>query len=477
MNRPSTPNFSLYQLVLDNLALPQSLHLSSATLQSLLSTIIEVVKEAKIPAYHWLRLPAGQSWQTQFKQYQQPWQVPQTIYLCRYFGEELGKERDSVDQVVKLVENCQIFPLQLAAGNQLRREYFLIIVSEQFSCLVVTCQRSSTELQKVASRQENQPWLTLCTFDEQLIRLVLESLREVMVVADTTYEELFGDWENIFTLLSADDSLGKSLLAQVIVKQLQRGEKLIGGQARTTQLWDTLEVSLGTSDTQTNKKEEFIRRVAQELRTPLTSMKTALKLLDSAQLKPAQRQRYIQLLNTECDRQNSLIAGILELVELENESQISAIKPIQLIDIIPGIVSTYQPLAEEKGIQLSYTAPVGLPPIYCPDSWLQQIAINLLHNCLKFTSTDGLVRVSAAVQGEYVQLIFSDTGKGIAESEISHIFDIFYRGYSNAGEQTGAGLGLTIVQQLLLRCNGSISVTSKLGEGSDFKVLLPVANY
>jgi hypothetical protein len=84
--------------------------------------------------------------------------------------------------------------------------------------------------------------------------------------------------------------------------------------------------------------------------------------------------------------------------------------------------------------------------------------------------------VRATLQGEYVQLAFSDTGIGIAASEIPKIFDSFYRGRSTTSEDTGAGLGLTIVQRLLLRCGGSISVTSQLGEGSNFKVLLPVAS-
>ncbi len=205
-------------------------------------------------------------------------------------------------------------------------------------------------------------------------------------------------------------------------------------------------------------------------------MKTALRLLDSPQLKPPQRQRYMQLLYTECDRQNSLIIGLLELVQLEDESQPSVMPSVQLADIVPGVVSTYQPLAQEKGIQLGYTVPTGLPAVSCLETWLRQIVINLLNNGLKFTPTGGQVRVRATLQGEYVQLAFSDTGIGIAASEIPKIFDSFYRGRSTTSEDTGAGLGLTIVQRLLLRCGGSISVTSQLGEGSNFKVLLPVAS-
>jgi hypothetical protein len=223
-------------------------------------------------------------------------------------------------------------------------------------------------------------------------------------------------------------------------------------------------------------RDELLKQVVQELRTPLTNMKTALKLLDSAQLKPAQRQRYMQLLNTECDRQNSLITGLLDLVQLDDDPQPTLIPSVQLADIVPGVVSTYQPLAQEKGIQLGYTVPANLPSVLCVEAWLRQILINLLHNSLKFTLPGGQVNVRATLQSEYVQLAISDTGIGIAANEVPKIFDSFYRGRSTIGEETGAGLGLTIVQRLLLRCGGSIAVTSKLGEGSMFKVLLPVAS-
>jgi signal transduction histidine kinase len=84
--------------------------------------------------------------------------------------------------------------------------------------------------------------------------------------------------------------------------------------------------------------------------------------------------------------------------------------------------------------------------------------------------------VRAGLQGDYVQLEFRDTGIGIPSSEIPKVFDRFYRVRPVAGEDPGgAGLGLTIVQQLLLRCGGSVAVKSKLGEGSVFNVLLPIA--
>lgn len=225
-------------------------------------------------------------------------------------------------------------------------------------------------------------------------------------------------------------------------------------------------------------KDELIMHLLQELRTPLTNMKTALTLLDSPSLKPLQRQKYVDLIKQECDRQNSLINGAIELLDLEKLAEQEMGSPLNLWETVPGVISTYQPLAEERGLQLSYSIPVDLPLVLCQESWVKQITINLLHNSIKYTFKGGQVFVQASVQGDYIQLEFRDSGVGIPMSDIPKIFDRFYRGRtlpSNhlTGADTGVGLGLTVVQNILLRCGGSISVTSQAGIGSRFRVLLP----
>jgi two-component system, OmpR family, phosphate regulon sensor histidine kinase PhoR len=230
----------------------------------------------------------------------------------------------------------------------------------------------------------------------------------------------------------------------------------------------TPELSLG------DLKDELIAHLIQELCTPLTNIKTALKLLESPVLKQPQRQRYLGLIRGECDRQNSLINGTTRLLALDRAPDRAGVIPIQLSQIIPGIVSTYQPLAAEKGIRLGYTIPDNLPTIICVETWLRQITIDLLHNGIKYTLDGGQVFVQASVQGEYVQLEFRDTGIGISPAEIPRIFNRFYRVRNSLDkDNNGAGLGLTIVQNILLRCGGSISVISQVGVGSKFRVLLP----
>jgi two-component system, OmpR family, phosphate regulon sensor histidine kinase PhoR len=230
-----------------------------------------------------------------------------------------------------------------------------------------------------------------------------------------------------------------------------------------------LDLSLG------DFKDEAISHLMQELRTPITNIKTALKLLESSALKPAQRQKYLDLIRDECDRQNSLIIGAVRLLAIERTAAEIDVEAIYLSEVIPGVVSTYQPLAEEKGIKLGYTIPDNLPAIFCAEIWLRQIAFDLLHNGIKYTPEGGQVFVRASVAGDYVQLEFKDTGIGIPTQEIPKIFDRFYRIRHLADERNNnsAGLGLTIVRDMLTRCGGSISVTSELGVGSQFRILLP----
>ncbi|MEP0755010.1 ATP-binding protein [Trichocoleus sp. Lan] len=426
----------------------------------------------------------------------------------------------------------QIIPVQLKPENAISREYFLLVLSERFCGLILahrprsakpSAQTTSKDLDQIknidskeflASQYRNKsalgnpygaqsgvsesvlalqkqmatagtedkrgrPLLTICAFDKPVIQEVLQGIRPAIA---PTEETLLSNWDKLFTLPQSPDLVQNraiaSILTQLLVKQVQQQEEIGRGaaanHASTTEIAELQRQNQALLD-EVRFKDELLSNALLELRTPLTNMKTALTLLESPQLKPSQRQRYLHLLHTQCDRQVSLISGLMELVQLDRATTPTTLLPVQLADIVPGVVSTYQAIAQEKGIQLGYTVSPNLPAVSCLEAWLRQIIINLLHNSIKFTPTGGQVVVRTKQQGEYVQLEFRDTGIGIAPNELPKIFDRFYRGRLAPGEEVfGAGLGLTIVQQLLLRCAGSISVTSKLGQGSTFKVLLPV---
>jgi two-component system, OmpR family, phosphate regulon sensor histidine kinase PhoR len=227
-----------------------------------------------------------------------------------------------------------------------------------------------------------------------------------------------------------------------------------------------------------NFPTETIVQLLQALRPPLTAIKTALTLLESPNIKPGQRQKYLDMIRRECDRQNSLIAGSSDFLALSQEVDLRQVPPLLLSEVLPGAIGTYQTLAKDREISLTYQIPSKLPPVACPESWLQRIISEILQNSLKFTAPQGQIAVLVTAQEKQVQIEFRDNGCGISSSDLPRIFDCFYRGQvvGASPDREGAGLGLTIVKNLLTRCGGSIFVVSQVDTGSRFRVLLPICS-
>lgn len=412
--------------------------------------------------------------------------------------EEEAAEAEAIAASQPLVQtHSKVYNLPLAADSQLKREYFLLVIAPEFHGLVLAhrprSMRSRTDagtketaanLNPTAEEtlEQKHPLLGLCSFDDGLIQRVLDGINQAICCGQPTIESsdelqvLLKTWEDLVAQGQAN-TLNPIQFGNLLTKQIQKQEEIwrngatLRRQAEQATLLRQENEDLLSA---IRSKDEFVKIMGQELRTPLTSMKTALTLLNSPHLKPQQRQRYMDMISQECDRQSSLITSVLDLVQLESAVEQTPMEPIRLTDLVPGVVSTYQPLAQEKGLMLGYTIPEDLPPVSSVTGWLRQIVINLLHNSIKFTPTGGQVWVRAKQQGKVIQIEFRDTGIGIAQSDLPKIFDRFYRARGTGEDSSGAGLGLSIVQQLLLRCGGSIAVKSKLSEGSIFTVSLPI---
>ncbi|MGI0488385.1 DICT sensory domain-containing protein [Pantanalinema rosaneae CENA516] len=524
MNSPSVSDVSLYELALATEPPPPVLQVSPATLKSVIDSILQLLIEQEMPAIVWAKLPRGDVWQLELDRYAALVGVPKAIYLFKSQREE-GEEAAAVNLPLTASGDeglhkpmmfghtqSTIVTVPLSPESQVRREYFLIIWAAQFRGVLLahrprSMQASKTipialldsvamagQLGHVSSADDaperKQLLLTVCSFEQRLVNQMLGGLEQAIAASQALEEmispanaesldgsRLVEQWQQLLTEMPVTTTADLDWLGRLFGKQLQHQEE--NWQRGTVyrkqaELAETLRIQNEELLDSLRLKDEFLNNVGQELRTPLTTIKTALSLLNSPNLKPNQRQRYMDLIAKECDRQSSLITSLLNLVQLEQVVDQTTLPPLKIADVVPGVVSTYQPLAEEKGVMLAYTVPEDLPTVSCVNNWLRQIVINLLHNSIKFTPRGGQVWVRAKQQGDYIQLEFRDTGIGISPSEIPKIFDRFYRVRQSGDDSSGAGLGLTIVQQLLLHCGGSISVKSRIGEGSVFNVLLPI---
>ncbi|XHX77672.1 MAG: ATP-binding protein [Stenomitos frigidus ULC029] len=521
---------SLYELALATDPKLPVLQVSPTTLKATFSAILDLLTDHELPAVVWAKLPRGAVWQTELARYS-ALDISKAVYFFKNPREEGIEETALVSPIVDPIADPTADTDPLLAGitetkpdtwqefllapeSQLRREYFLVVWAEHFQGCVLAHRPRSAQLAKtlgnsaletsaglaeatatgtIDESQERRPHLLVfSSFDASLTAQVLSGLAQAQTTTATPLPtaavndepavkmplpDAVAQWQRLMDEMVVTPS-DPATCGQLFMKQVQRQEEAWQRNAtyrRQADLVEILQIQKEELSNALRSKADFINTVGQELRTPLTTIKTALTLLNSPSLKPPQRHRYMELIEKECDRQSSLITSLLDLVQLDQAVSPTALESIRMSDIVPGVVSTYQPLAEEKGVRLAYTVPEDLPAIACMSNWLKQIVINLLHNGIKFTPTGGQVWVRAKPQGTYINLEVRDTGVGMASSELPKIFDRFYRVRQASLEATsGAGLGLTIVQQLLLHCGGSISVKSKLGEGSTFTVLLPI---
>ncbi len=449
MNSSMISNLSLYQIVQENGTPLPSVEISAITLRSCVKTVLELVREQQLTPTILVKSPQSQSWLEDIKQYQQT--VPQArIYLCSdkpNYGSKAGS-----------VALNSLIPIKLVKNSLLKRECFLTILSEAFSCLILAQWQTGKITVESSGKRLQQPYLQMVfSFEPSTIQVFLSGLKNA--VPDASIPEI-----DLISIAPGEPQLKSHLFTKQIqiIESLQKTLNQVTHKSANKESFST---TLGLQN-------NFLNNLVQELRSPITHMKTALSLLESKQIKKEQRQRYLKMLERECERQNSVVSGLLALLQLDNSVKSEI---VYLEELVPGIVSTYQPLANEKQIQLGYTIPSHLPPVQCPRPWLRQMIVQLLNNSLQFTPAQGRVFVQASSKNEFVEIIISDTGIGIDPKEFNNIFDSFYRTRIVSNKPViGAGLGLTIVQQLVQRCNGTISVNSKLGKGSTFTISLPV---
>lgn len=219
-------------------------------------------------------------------------------------------------------------------------------------------------------------------------------------------------------------------------------------------------------------RQDFVSSVSHEIQSPLTSIAGFSKLIRYTELPEEERNQYLEIIMKESERLSRLSDNLLSLASLESEHHPFHPVAYRLDEQIRRIIVSQEPIWSAKQLDLELT----LPPVMIvgDEDQLSQVWINLLSNAIKFTPQGGKIRIRLEIMIDRVQVLVHDSGIGIAEDEIHHIFERFYKAdHSRQREVGGNGLGLSIVRKIVELHQGVITVESKLGKGSVFKVLLP----
>ena len=226
-------------------------------------------------------------------------------------------------------------------------------------------------------------------------------------------------------------------------------------------------------------KNDFVSHVSHELKTPLASITAYSEMLVDGEANDEKtRKEFYSVIQNQARRLSRLIEDILNTSRIESGLIKVNKEAVSLTMLIEDQLQMIKGYAEEKNIEIIGQKPIVFDQVYVDRDMMSQVIINLLSNAVKYTPSGGTVRILTEVDeaASSAKVIVTDTGVGIPEDEIEHVFDKFYRVGANKKQAEGTGLGLNLVKQMVETVHGGrVFVKSKVGEGSTFGFELPLA--
>ncbi|MHB8877874.1 MAG: sensor histidine kinase [Myxococcaceae bacterium] len=221
------------------------------------------------------------------------------------------------------------------------------------------------------------------------------------------------------------------------------------------------------------QREDFIRAVSHDLRTPLSTVVVAAEVIKRQAGNPQKVVRGVESVVTAARRMDAMIQNLVDSARIEAGQLVLERERLELRDQLEGLIERLAGAMETQRITLEL--PPGVPEVWADPLHVERMLTNLLSNALKYGEPGTPVRVSLAERPDEVQVAVSDQGPGIAPEDLRHLFERYYRAPGARERRHGVGLGLFIVKGLVEAHGGRVWVESAPGRGSTFYFTLPRA--
>ena len=226
--------------------------------------------------------------------------------------------------------------------------------------------------------------------------------------------------------------------------------------------------------TDKSKSLDLLGTAVHDLKIPLASIKSFADLVRQGGDLSDRQEHYLNRIQLAVENMTNLVNDLLDLVWIEEGMQIAK-APCNIMDVLRSQISAFEAPAREKNIDIRLTQDDSVVPLLADERRLRQVVANLLSNSIKYNRPGGYIAIHVTRQDTQLVVTFQDNGIGIAEKDLPHIFERFYRASRKTPERIeGSGLGLSIVEGIIERHDGTIEVESKLDEGSLFRIRLPL---
>jgi signal transduction histidine kinase len=224
-------------------------------------------------------------------------------------------------------------------------------------------------------------------------------------------------------------------------------------------------------------KAGFVSNVTHELKTPIALIRLSVETLEMGRVRgPEDTARFLGTINRETVRLEQLVNNILDFARLEAGRHIFRFEPVDVAGVVRGTLETFRPRLEHQGFHVEVDLPQALPRVRADATALSHCVLNLLDNAVKYSRDRREIRIAGVARDHTVALSVEDHGIGIAPEDRARVFEKFVRLETGlVHDVKGAGLGLSLVDQIMRAHGGRVDVENAAGGGSVFTLVLPAA--